>query len=76
MYKFNHNPHDFEVGCQAMLDRGYSNQNVIMIKSFTPNKMFVEVFSKDDPNVTWRTMTYRLSPLTIQEHLKEKQKQW
>jgi hypothetical protein len=60
----NHNPHNLQIGQTVQLDAEHYNSSQVIIKSFTPNYIFAEVFSHNDsPEDSWETMTDRLTPI-------------
>lgn len=62
MEEINWNKYNFKTGDRVIIDKGRSNSSEVIIKSFTPNKMFATV--KADDGDEWQTMTSRLSPIT------------
>lgn len=55
--------YDFKIGERVWVDEKYRNKSEVIIKSFTPNKMFATV--RADNGYEWQTMTSRLTPIIL-----------
>jgi hypothetical protein len=55
----NHNPYNFKVGDEVMLDATYANHSLVIIEAFTPHQMYATV---KVGTTSWETMTNRLTP--------------
>lgn len=56
---------DLKEGDRAMLDREFRNRSKVTIVRFTPKRLWATVRAND--GTEWETMSYRLSPLLIEE---------
>ena len=58
----NHNKENLILGETVTLDKNFINTSKVIIKSFTPNKMFATIYDADDPKrLCWQVMTVRLT---------------
>lgn len=60
----NHNPYNFQLFDEAILDKGFNNECKVSIRNFTPNKLIATVCCVGETVMdSWEVMTNRLTPI-------------